>query len=404
MSMDRVIVQKYGGSSLSNPSRIRQVADRIARRSRENARIIVTVSAMGHSTDDLIALAHQITPEPPQRELDMLLTAGERVSMALLSMALNALGCQAISFTGSQSGIVTTVSHTRALIEEIRANRIRTELEQGKVVIVAGFQGVSRSREVTTLGRGGSDTTAVALAASLGANECEIFSDYPGVFTADPRTIASARPISRIGYDEMLELAAFGARVLHYRAAELARRYRVPLRLLSSFEDSPGTVVGEDEPMEAPRPTSITSMPRVAMVRMVAPAGGPGLDAITARLTQSGQPVVGYCRESRGESTTLSLILNRDELPAFESRMRDLPKGGPTIETRKDVASVAVVGSGFAGNAGAFLKIERLLSEAGIPVLFSRTSSLAVMCVVPETDCQRAVDALHASLFSETGA
>lgn len=402
MAAHQLIVQKYGGSSLSTPSRIREVASKIVRRSRDDTRVIVTVSAMGHSTDDLIALARQVTPDPPQRELDMLLTAGERVSMALLSMALNTLGCRAISFTGSQSGIVTTVSHTRALIEEIRADRIRVELEQGKVVIVAGFQGVSRNREVTTLGRGGSDTTAVALAAALGAAQCEIFSDYPGVFTADPRTTRSARPIPRIGYDEMLELAALGARVLHYRAAEIARRYAVPLRLLSSFEDSPGTVVGENHHVEGPRPTSITSIPHVAIVRFLANRGDRVLDELAARLAQSEQPVLSYCRESRSDAAALSLVLHRTDLPALEACLHGLQKN-LTVETHSDVASVSVVGTGFASNAGAFLSVERLLADAGIPVFFSRTSSLSVTCVVPETDCQRAVDALHAAFFADSG-
>jgi aspartate kinase len=401
MTADPLIVQKYGGSSLSNPSRIRHVAAKIARRAHGNTRIIVTVSAMGHSTDDLIALAEQITPNPPQRELDMLLTAGERVSMALLSMALNALGCRAISFTGSQSGIVTTVSHTRALIQEIRADRIRVELERGKVVIVAGFQGVSRDREVTTLGRGGSDTTAVALAAALQAARCEIYSDYPGVFTADPRSVPSAKAIARISYDEMLELAALGARVLHYRAAELARRFQVPLQLLSSFEDSSGTAVGNGEGMEDSRPTSITSIPRAAVVRFET-SDAAALDDLFARLAGLDQPITSYSRESRGNVSTVSLVLNRDDLAALEGSIGSTSKSKITVEVRRDVAAVAVVGSGFACNAGAFLRIERLLSEAGIPVVLSRTSSLAVTCVVAESDCKRAVDALHSALFTDS--
>ncbi len=400
---NNLIVQKYGGSSLSTPARIREIASRIAGRARGDARIIVTVSAMGKSTDELLGLAYEITPTPPQRELDMLLTVGERVSMALLSMALNSVGCQAISFTGSQSGIVTDVSHTRATIEEIRAARIETELSRGKVVIVAGFQGVSREKEITTLGRGGSDTTAVAMAAALNAAQCEIYSDFPGLYTADPRWVKSARVIPTIGYDDMLELAVLGARVLHYRAAEIARRYRVRLRLLSSFEEAPGTAVRGDIPMEETKPTSITCNPDVTLVRLHAGRASANLDHLTTELSRSDLQIFGYYRESSGEGTVLSLVLNSDEAKELEARIGELREGGVRMETRGDLGTVSVVGSGFACNAGVIFKIERALSNANIDVFRSHATSLSVTSVISREDCKRAVDVLHTSLFEKSG-
>lgn len=399
-----LIVQKYGGSSLCTPARIREIASRIAKRARGDSRIIVTVSAMGQSTDELLGLAHEITPTPPQRELDMLLTVGERVSMALLSMALNSVGCGAISFTGSQSGIVTNVSHTRAMIEEIRAARIETELARGKVVIVAGFQGVSREKEITTLGRGGSDTTAVAMAAALGAAQCEIYSDFPGVYTADPRWVKSARVIPAIGYDDMLELAVLGARVLHYRAAEIARRYRVPLRLLSSFEEAPGTAVRGDISMEKTKPTSITCNPDIALVRFRAARTNTDLDNLTAELARSDLQIVGYHRESSDDGTILALVLNSSDVKELEACVGELGGSGVTMETRDGLGTVSVVGSGFACNAGAIFQVERLLSDANVDVFMSHATSLSVTSVVSREDCERAVDVLHSSLLDENSA
>lgn len=398
MNGKRLVVQKYGGSSLSTPDLIQGVARRIADRARDNTRLVVAVSAMGRSTDELLGLAYQIAPEPQQRELDMLLTVGERISMALLSMALNAAGCPAISFTGSQSGIVTNVSHNRALIEEIRAERIKAELARGKVVIVAGFQGVSREKEVTTLGRGGSDTTAVAIAATLGAQQCEIYSDYPGVFTADPRWVRSARPIPHLTYDAMLELAVLGARVLHYRAADIARRYQVPLRLLSSFEDLPGTMVQENTPIEHANATSVTSNTNVSLVRFNAAEPNTLVD-LMERIGQSDLQIISYHRESAGGRETLALVVDRDDLASLEEISGSM-KSGPTMDVRHDLATVSVIGTGIACDAGTILRIERLLREAKISVLFAKTSSLSMTCLVPKTACKDAVDVLHTSFIA----
>jgi aspartate kinase len=295
---------------------------------------------------------------------------------------------------------VTDVSHTRALIEEIRAERIRAELANDKVVIVAGFQGVSREKEITTLGRGGSDTTAVAMAAAMGAARCELYSDYPGVYTADPRWIESARVIPRIGYDEMLELAVLGARVLHYRAAELARRYHVPLCLLSSFDDAPGTQVQEIRPMEHAKPTSITCNPDIVLIRFVAAQAADAVGELFARLVQSDSQIVSYHKESASDGTTLSLVLNRSDVQTLKDNLGELPSG-LTMEMRDDLATVSVVGSGFACNAGVIFQVEQLLSESNVPVSFVGTSALSVTCLVPEVECKRAVDALHAFFFAE---
>jgi aspartate kinase len=398
-----LIVQKYGGSSLSSPRRIREVAETIAARTRDDTRIIVTVSAMGTTTDRLVRLAHGITPHPPRRELDMLLTVGERISMALLSMALNSLGCRAISFTGSQSGIVTDISHTRALIEEIRAGRIEEALSTGHVVIVAGFQGVSRTREITTLGRGGSDTTAVALAARLGAVRCEIYSDVPGVFTADPRLVRSALHLPRIGYDEMLELAVLGAKVLHFRAAELARRYRVPLYLLSSFDDPRSTVVGDGGDMEHESIISVTSQKDLSLLHVVS-EGESTPDELVRRLTERETRLVSYQWSSDAGRSRLTLIVEMADLPSVRSITEEIGASGVTIGVEDHLASVSVVGSGIGCNtAHAIGRVEQLLGGAGIPIRYVGHSALSITCLVPSAARDRAVGILHSALVDSDG-
>lgn len=392
-----LVVQKYGGSSLGTPERILQVAHRIADRAARGSRIVVTVSAMGDSTDDLIELARRITPDPPRRELDMLLSVGERISMSLLSMALNDRGCHAISFTGSQSGIVTSVRHTRAMIEEIKADRIREALADEKVVIVAGFQGVSRTREITTLGRGGSDTTAVAIAASLRAATCEIYSDFPGIFTADPRSVPGARPISQITYDDMLELAARGARVLHYRAAEIARRYRVPLRLLSSFKDGEGTLVAENSNVESVNATSITCNTDIALLTVRQPCGTLRLAELLQRFSASDIPLFAYHRESDGAQDVLCLVVPREDVSAVQEAAARLAP--VDVVVREDVATVSLVGSGLSCSAHVMARVEEVIGETQIPVFLVDTSALSITCVVPESGAQNVVSALHQSFF-----
>lgn len=392
-----LIVQKYGGTSLGTPDRIREIAGRIAGRAADGTRIIVTVSAMGHTTDELLELARQVTDNPSQRELDMLLTVGERVSMALLSMALNAINCDAVSFTGSQSGIVTSIRHNRALIEEIKGDRIREALGRGRVVIVAGFQGVSREREITTLGRGGSDTTAVALAATLGAAQCEIYSDYPGVFTADPRWVPSARAIPTIGYDEMLELAALGALVLHYRAAELARRYKVTLRLASSFGDQGETMVGDMASMEKATATSVTCNPEVASLRINAKHED-ALASLIERITADEIRILCYHRDSHDGPCTLHLVVAGDDVASISKAAAE---SGLDVTTRDDVATVSLIGSGLTANSAAVFDVERALAQAGIPVVHTEKSALSVTCLIPASDCKRAVQTLHTKFIEK---
>jgi len=395
MPHERVIVQKYGGKSLSTPERIRAIAERIAARADDKTGVIVTVSAMGETTDELLRLAYEVTADPPQREMDMLLTVGERITMALLSMALNARGCPAISFTGSQSGIVTTISHTRALIEEIHGHRIEEALAAGRVVIVAGFQGVSRTKEITTLGRGGSDTTAVALAVRLRAECCEIYSDYPGVYTADPRRVPAARAIPRLGYDEMLELAALGARVLHFRAAEIARRYRVPLELLSSFDETGGTRV-DGETMEKPTATSITCNPEILSIRVTCDSEEAASDvaSVIARFEAS---VVSY----RRYASAVHLVVDARDTGLVGALVKSLDEGPRHAEVRDDLGAVSVVGCGFAGKAEALATIERACAEAGIHVEQVSTSPLSVTCFIARERCDDAVRLLHRRLIED---
>lgn len=394
----QLIIQKYGGTSLSDPDRIRRIAARIAERAHGDTGVVVIVSAMGQTTDELTKLAHEITPRPSQRELDMLLTVGERISMALLSMALNAIGCEAISFTGSQGGIVTNVSHTRALIEEIRATRIQEALATGKVVIVAGFQGVSRAKEITTLGRGGSDTTAVALAATLGASACEIHSDVDGVYTADPRWVPGARPLASIDYRHMLELAALGARVLHYRAAEIARRYQVPLYLLSSFDTTHGTRVGEEDEMEKVIAKSVTCNSDVLLVR-VQSKDRSTIEDLVARLGDEDIQMLAYQKTVDGSNATVTMLIDGRDRDRFDKLSSPFAEH-VALALTPDVASVSIVGTGLACQLGAIARVEHVLSAAAIPVSLVCNSSHSITCVLPESDAKKAVEAIHSAFIA----
>ncbi|MGH9081076.1 MAG: aspartate kinase, partial [Acidimicrobiales bacterium] len=275
-----LVVQKFGGTSVADAERIRAVADHVARTRRAGESVVVVVSAMGKATDDLVRLAAEVSSVQPTREVDMLLSAGERISMSLLCMALAELGVEATSYTGSQAGIITDTVHTRAKIVEVRGDRLRATLEGGGVPVVAGFQGMSVERDVTTLGRGGSDTTAVALAAALGADLCEIYTDVPGVFSADPRIVPRARKLARVSYEEMLEISATGGRVLALRSVEFARNHQVPLHVRSSFTWEPGTCVDEEDPiMEQAVVTAVTHEVSEAKVTVTGVADRPGIAA-----------------------------------------------------------------------------------------------------------------------------
>ena len=402
-----LLVQKYGGTSVGSPERIQQVADRIVRTRRSGTELVVVVSAMGDTTDDLIDLAKKVSPEEHPREMDMLLTAGERISMALVAMAVRDRGQEAVSFTGSQSGIVTDTSHTRAKIVEIRAERIREELAKGRVVIVAGFQGVSRDREVTTLGRGGSDTTAVALAAALGAEECGIYTDVDGVYTADPRIVPGARKLAALSYDEMLELACLGAKVLHNRSVEIARRFGVPVHVRSSFNWNEGTRIRKGGSMEQVVIRGIAHDADVAKIALLGVPDRPGVASEIFRAVGSQGVNVRMIVQASGEGgkndVTFAVGLHdvKTVLPIVEAMRKDL--GARAFVYDPDVAIISVVGEGLATSAGTAGAVFEALAQAKVNIELISTSSITITCMVRQQDVERAVRSLHEALHLEQG-
>ena len=395
-----LVVQKYGGTSVADPDRIKAVADHVARTHRRGDRVVVVVSAMGKTTDDLIRLAGDVSGRPSGREMDMLLTAGERISMALLCMAVEDLGVPAASFTGSQAGILTDTAHGRAKILEVRADRLREALRAGRVPVVAGFQGVSTARDVTTLGRGGSDTTAVALAAALGADACEIYTDVSGVFTADPRLVPSARRLSRVSFEEMLEMAATGGRVLALRSVEFARNHKVPLHVRSSFTWEPGTWVGEeDEAMEQAIISGVTHDTSEAKVTVTGVPDRPGLAARLFRaLADHGVNVDMIVQStSVGGTTDISFTLPRADLAlSLEVTGSVLPDLGATgVAGDDDIGRVSLVGAGMKTHPGVAATMFETLAAEGVNIEMISTSSIRTSCVVRRGDLERAVQALH---------
>ncbi len=398
-----VIVQKYGGTSVGEPEKIKRVAQRVVETAAGGNEVCVVVSAMGHTTDELIELAKQISGDPHPREMDMLLTAGERISMALLSMAINDLGREAVSFTGSQAGIVTDTSHGKARIVEIRATRVREALDEGKIVIVAGFQGVSTTLDVTTLGRGGSDTTAVALAAALEAEVCEIYTDVTGVFTADPRIVSSARKVGRVTFEEMLELAACGARVLALRSVEYARTHDVKIHVRSSFSPEEGTwIVKEEDMLEQAIISGIAHDTGEAKVTIRAVPDQVGVAARTFRALADAEINIDMIVQNTSVAglADISFTLPENELqraePVLEKFAREIGAGGFTCEP--DIAKVSVIGAGMKSHPGVAADIFEALADAGINIEIISTSSIRVSCVVPRKDAERAVNVLHERL------
>lgn len=391
-SVPHLLVQKFGGTSVQNPERIRAVAKKIADTARAGHRLAVVVSAMGHTTDELLHLAQKVSEKPPHREMDMLLSAGERISMALLSMALSDLGISAVSFTGSQSGIITDNAHRRARIQRILGNRVREALESGKVAIVAGFQGVSESKDVTTLGRGGSDTTAVGLAVALGSRVCEIYTDVDGVYSADPRTVHAPKLWQRLSHSVMLELAYRGAGVLHPRSVELARKYGVEIHVKNSLNDHPGTEIMTHDGMEAVQVAGVTSDPgRMPLCVQLARSGvlGSVLDyaskaglTVMAPLYQGDRLWIFIDRSSEEDWKTHLDRLIRDEfVRQYEFQRGQVP--------------VSVVGECISQDGTVFHRAVELLSEQGISVSFAASSALALTLSVPEAKAEDAVRALH---------
>ena len=394
------MVQKYGGSSVADPDRIRRVAQRVVATHRTGKPVVVVVSAMGDTTDHLIELAHQISARPPKREMDMLLSTGEQVSIALLAMAIQELGEEAISLTGAQVGIRTDSTHMKARIQEVRTERILRELEQGRIVIVAGFQGIDELNDITTLGRGGSDTTAVALAAALQAERCEIYTDVDGVYTADPRVVPEAARLEWVAYGEMLELASLGAVVLQPRAVEYAAQYGVVLRVRSSFSDGPGTEVREVSPMENARVVvGVTYDRNVAKVVVVDVPDRPGVahqlfDAL-AREEINVDMIVQTTKAQ--QVTDVLFTVTWDDLPrALEITDEVARKLGATaVHHDASVAKVSIVGAGMMSHPGVAARMFGALGEAGINIHVISTSEIKVSCLIDEVHVEEAVRRVH---------
>lgn len=404
-----IIVQKYGGSSVADPEKIQAVARKVVETHRAGHSVVVAISAMGNTTDDLLALSRRINPSPSRRELDMLLTVGERISMALLSMAIHSHGVDAISFTGSQSGILTTASHSNARIVEVRPYRIQDELEQGRVVIVAGYQGVSYRREITTLGRGGTDTTAVALAAALGAEACEIYSDVDGVFSSDPRVVQDAQRLEEMSYEEMQELARLGAKVLNATAVEFARRAGIALYARSTHQKgSVGTHIHGGgalrrvdglheraaEMEKGPRARAISGLKEGLWLQ--GQGSAQAAQAVLERVAAVDSPLCDV--EDQGEEVSLRLLLNLDDVhdvEALEGDLRRLGEGWLELGRR---GLVGAVGLGLGDRPGALLKARAALRAAGIPVGCARASGVSLRAIVPTEHVPEAMRLWHAAL------
>jgi aspartate kinase len=395
-----LIVQKYGGTSVGDAERIKRVAERIVAAVRAGDQVCVVVSAMGHSTDELVSLAAQVSEEPNPRELDMLLTSGERISMALLSMVISDLGYEAISLTGSQAGIVTDTTHGKARILEVKGDRVRQALAANKIAIVAGFQGVSTAYDVTTLGRGGSDTTAVALAAALGADRCEIYTDVDGVYTADPRIVPSARKLHAVSYEEMLEMAASGAGVLMLRSVEYARNHGVVLHVRSSFGYEDGTwIKEEDERMERAIISGVAHDTSEAKVVIQNVPDTPGIAARVFRpLADEGFNIDMIVQNVSAEGRTdISFTMPTDDLRRAKLVLDEIAAsvGAEGVARDPDIAKISLVGAGMKTHPGVAADMFDALSDAGINIEIISTSSIRVSCVIRAFEVERAVKAIH---------
>jgi aspartate kinase len=401
-SSDRnLLVMKFGGSSVADVAKIKEVARRLVRAREEGQRVVGVLSAMGDTTDELERLAHEISPHPHPREYDMLISVGERISNALCAMAVHDLGQEAISLTGSQAGIVTDTVHGKAKIAEVRATRINEALDAGKIVLVAGFQGVSAdSHDVTTLGRGGSDLTAVALAAALGG-ACEIFTDVEGVFTADPRIVPDALKLRTVSYEEMLEMAATGARVMMARSIEIARRYGVALHVRASFNDSEGTWIAEEGELVLERAivSGVTHDVSEAKATIVSVPDSPGIAARVFRgLADSGVNIDMIVQNVSANGTTdISFTLPKSDLAVAKPILDQLAAeiGATAVDLDDEIAKVSLVGAGMKSHPGVAADMFEALAEAGINIEIISTSSIRVSCVVRAGEVERAVQAVH---------
>jgi aspartate kinase len=401
------IVMKFGGSSVADPEKLKAVARRIVAAREAGNRVVAVVSAMGDTTDELIDLAHRVSERPDARELDMLISVGERISCALAAMAIKDLGHEAISLTGSQAGIVTDTSHTKAKIVDIRATRIHEALDVDKIVLVAGFQGVSTGLEITTLGRGGSDTTAVALAAALGAAACEIYTDVEGVFTADPRLVPEARKLRAVTYEEMLELSATGAKVMALRSVEFARNYAVRLHVRSSFSAGEGTWIGEEDErmLEKAIISGVTHDTSEAKVTILGVPDRPGIAAGVFRpLADAGVNIDMIVQNvSEHGHTSISFTLPKTDLVTAEPILERTAKkvGATGYTTDPGVGKVSLIGAGMRSHPGVAADMFDALANAGINIEIISTSSIRISCVVRAADVEEAVRVVHEAFSLE---
>jgi aspartate kinase len=398
------VVMKFGGTSVANAERLKRAAQRIVAQREDGKRVVAVLSARGKTTDELIAMAEEISPHPDRREMDMLLSTGERISCALCAMAINDLGHRAISLTGSQAGIVTDTSHTKARILDVRADRIREALDEDRIVLVAGFQGVSTSRDVTTLGRGGSDTTAVALAAAVEAAVCEIYTDVAGVFTADPRIVPDARKLAIVSFEEMLEMAASGAKVLQLRSVEYARTHNVRIHCRSSFDSSPGTfVLGEEETMERPLVTAVTHSTDEARITLLGVPDRPGAAAaIFNALADAGCNIDTIIQNEpleEGRSAEVSFTIMKEDLSDAQVALSPVATdlGIERIDTDQQIGKVSIVGAGMRSHPGVAAKVFQTLAHEGINIEMISTSPIKISCVIRSDTVPQAVQALHSA-------
>ncbi len=407
-----LIVQKYGGTSVADPDRMRNVAKHIAALRAQGTDVVAVVSAMGKATDNLVELARQVSSNPQGREMDMLLTTGERISMSLLCMALHDVGCDAMSFTGSQVGIITDTSHTKAKILEIKGDRVREALAAGKVAVVAGFQGVSTEREITTLGRGGSDTTAVALAAALNADACEIYTDVTGVFSADPRLVPQARKLKELSFDEMLEMAGAGSKVLALRSVEFARNHNVPIHVRSSFTWEEGTWVrGIDEErkrkMEEPIISGVVHDVGEAKMTLLGVPDRPGVSALLFEsLAQANVNVDMIVQNTSIDGTTdISFTLPIGDIATAEPILKKVGDevGATGINKDENIVKLSLVGAGMKSSPGIAAKMFRVLADNGVNIEMISTSTIRISVVVERSQLEKAVRALHTAFDLDSG-
>jgi aspartate kinase len=400
-AVEVLIVQKYGGTSVGNPERIRNVAKRVCRAKDEGHDVVVVVSAMSGETDKLINLANQVSENPDPREMDMLVSTGERVTIALLAMAIQSLGHKAQSFTGRQAGIISDNVHTKARIEKITGDRLRHAIKEGKVAVVAGFQGITEtSDDVTTLGRGGSDLSAVAVAAALKADLCDIYTDVDGVYTTDPNMVPQARKLDKISYDEMLELASLGAKVLQTRSVEFAKKYNVPVRVLSSFNDNPGTLVTkEDSDMEKVVVSGVAYDKNQVKVTVQGVPDKPGVAAKIFNTISENNVVVDMIIQNIGEGglTDMSFTVPKTDAKKIQEVMKKVVAeiGAKNVTVKEDIAKISIVGVGMRSHSGVAAKMFTAMAKEGINIMMISTSEIKISCVIDAKYTELAVRVLH---------